>query len=79
MVFQWRRVVRLSRIPVDIIPDFTETVKKLGGKLGNSGRILLRASGTEPVIRIMVEGLEHGEINAMTDELCGLIRKADVN
>ncbi len=37
-------------------------LEKIGNELGNDGRILLRESGTEPVIRVMVE--------AATDELC---------
>ncbi|MGB3221266.1 MAG: phosphoglucosamine mutase [Desulforhopalus sp.] len=66
-----------SRIPVDNIPDFTETVTQLEEKLGKSGRILVRASGTEPLIRVMVEGQDYGEIDVMADELCELIRKSD--
>lgn len=66
-----------SKIPVDTIPDFPETVKKLEQKLGKGGRILVRPSGTEPVIRVMVEGQDQEEITAMADELCAVIRKAD--
>ncbi|WP_136808445.1 phosphoglucosamine mutase [Desulfosediminicola flagellatus] len=66
-----------SKIPVDTIPEFPETVKKLEEKLGKNGRILVRPSGTEPVIRVMIEGQDENEINTMADELCDLIRKAD--
>ena len=40
----------------------TEYVRSLGEKLGKEGRILVRESGTEPVIRVMAE--------AKTDSLC---------
>jgi len=66
-----------SRMDVGLIPGFTETVNKLEKKLGKTGRILVRPSGTEPVIRVMVEGQDDTEINEMADELCELIRKAD--
>lgn len=43
-------------------PDVQAEVRKVEGLLGDTGRILLRQSGTEPVIRVMVE--------AETDEIC---------
>jgi phosphoglucosamine mutase len=70
--------VRMSaKIPVDTIPNFPETIKKLEEKLGKHGRILVRPSGTEPVIRVMVEGSDQQEIETMAEELCAVIRKAD--
>jgi phosphoglucosamine mutase len=70
--------VRMSRkIPVDTIPHFPETLARLEAKLGKSGRILVRPSGTEPVIRVMVEGQDQEEITTIADELCEVIRKAD--
>jgi phosphoglucosamine mutase len=62
-----------SRIDVKTLPGFTETVEAFEKKLGKDGRILVRASGTEPVIRVMVEGKDLEAINAIADELCGLI------
>jgi len=70
--------VRMSgKIPIDTIPHFLQTVTKFEEKLGKNGRILVRPSGTEPVIRVMVEGRDEGEINDIAEELCELIRKAD--
>ena len=70
--------VRTSRrIDPANIADFQKTVTAMGKKLGSDGRILVRPSGTEPVIRVMVEGKDHDLIDALADELCGLIRKAD--
>ena len=43
-------------------PDVQAAVKKVAEELGDNGRILVRESGTEPVIRVMVE--------ADTDEIC---------
>ena len=70
--------VRMStKVPVETIPNFLKTVEKLEQKLGENGRILVRPSGTEPVIRVMVEGRDNAEINTIADELCELIRVAD--
>ncbi len=70
--------VRLSsKISTETIPDFSKTVQKMVEKLGDSGRILVRPSGTEPLIRVMVEGKDQVEIDDIAEELCDLIRKAD--
>jgi phosphoglucosamine mutase len=70
--------VRMStRTPIETIPNFLQTMTKLEEKLGSNGRILVRPSGTEPLIRVMVEGRDQGEIDGIADELCELIRKAD--
>ncbi|MEK6200908.1 MAG: phosphoglucosamine mutase [Desulfobulbaceae bacterium] len=67
-----------SQIDVSHIPDFTATVQKMEGKLGESGRILVRPSGTESLIRVMIEGQETAMIQAMADELCAMVSKADL-
>ncbi len=65
-----------SRIDLENFTDFQKAVKKMEKKLGKKGRILVRASGTEPVIRVMVEGEKKKTIQAMADELGEMIAKA---
>ncbi|TKB09387.1 phosphoglucosamine mutase [Desulforhopalus sp. IMCC35007] len=70
--------VRTSRkIDIATIPGFDEALKKHEDDLGKKGRILVRASGTEPVIRVMVEGQDDDIINKIADNLCRLVEKAD--
>jgi phosphoglucosamine mutase len=45
-------------------------------RLGNSGRLVIRPSGTEPLIRVMAEGDDARMVNAIVDELCGVIALA---
>ncbi|MCK5339678.1 MAG: phosphoglucosamine mutase, partial [Desulfobulbaceae bacterium] len=60
--------VRTShKIDVENIQEFVKTRKAMEKKLGNDGRILVRPSGTEPVIRVMVEGKDDKTINTMAD------------
>jgi phosphoglucosamine mutase len=66
-----------SKIAPEHIPGFPEALTLAEQKLGSRGRILVRASGTEPVIRVMTEGEDEQEIAALAHELCDVIRKAD--
>ncbi len=45
-------------------------------RLGNSGRLVIRPSGTERLIRVMAEGDDGTMVSAIVDELCGVISKA---
>ena len=56
--------------------DVRTEVSKLEQKLGNKGRVLLRPSGTEPVIRIMVEATSKGLAKELASQLAELIKKA---
>ena len=48
-------------------------VKKVAEKLGDDGRILLRQSGTEPVVRVMVEASSHELCEACVDQVIGVM------
>ncbi len=43
-------------------------------RLGKSGRLVIRPSGTEPVIRVMAEGDDHGQVEAVVDQICDALR-----
>jgi len=51
------------------IPSLQEAIESVRGVLGSQGRVLVRPSGTESMIRIMVEGQEHELINRLAQEL----------
>ena len=73
-----KNVRTAKRMDLELIPDFQTTMKSMEDKLGSDGRILVRLSGTEPVVRVMLEGKDYDIIDTMADELCDLIRRADV-
>jgi phosphoglucosamine mutase len=72
-----KNVRMATKIGPEQIPGFTEALKKAETHLGSRGRILVRPSGTEPVIRVMTEGEDEQEITAIANDLCEVIRKAD--
>ena len=55
-------------------PDVQAAVKKVADELGDSGRILVRESGTEPVIRVMVEAESNQVCQKYVDSVIDVIR-----
>ena len=53
-------------------------VKAAEAELGEDGRVLVRASGTEPLIRVMAEGPDQGELEKLAGEVAQVIR-AELN
>lgn len=52
-----------------------EVVAKFAAKLGEDGQLLVRASGTEPLIRIMAEGPDQAELEQIAEEIAQVVRK----
>jgi phosphoglucosamine mutase len=49
-------------------------VAEVEAELGDSGRVLLRASGTEPMVRVMVEAADDATARAMADRLAAVVK-----
>ncbi len=52
--------------------EFNNAIDKASDKLGKEGRVLVRKSGTEPLIRIMIEGDDTEEISTLANELADI-------
>ena len=59
--------------------EILKRVEEIKNKLGNDGRMLLRKSGTEPVVRVMAEAEDEKIINKYIDEVVDLIYKKGYN
>lgn len=57
-------------------PAITAAKREVEAELAGSGRVLLRASGTEPLLRVMVEGRDAGIVAAAAEKLAGAVRDA---
>ncbi len=55
--------------------DLQSAIEAAKAEFGNSGRVLVRASGTEPLIRVMAEGDDLAKVDRVTDELVSVIEK----
>jgi len=63
-----------ERRSLDQMPAIQKQIERVEGRLGENGRVLIRYSGTEPLMRIMLEGQDQDEINAMAHEIADLVR-----
>ena len=69
--------VRISKgFDLTAHPTIGEACRRVESELEGRGRLLLRPSGTEPVIRVMVEGDDTVVIDALADEVANVIRQA---
>ncbi len=59
-------------------PDVVKAVGLIGEELAGNGRILLRKSGTEPVLRVMVEAPTHELCEAKVDEVIDVMRRKGI-
>ena len=59
----------------DKVPEIQEAIKKLEKEFDGNGRILIRPSGTEPLVRVMIEGENQQEITKKAKEMAKLIEE----
>jgi phosphoglucosamine mutase len=68
--------VRFTGASPLLAPSVKAAIAEAEALLAGTGRLLIRASGTEPVIRVMAEGEEQGQVDRLVDHLCERIKDA---
>jgi phosphoglucosamine mutase len=64
-----------SKPPLESLSRYQQTLRRAEQELGDAGRILVRYSGTENLVRVMVEGPDEGRIKRVAEELKEVLRE----
>ena len=65
-----------ERKPLEDFPEITRVVQGVKEKLGDEGRLVIRPSGTELVIRVMIEGRNQDQVIELAQETAATIERA---
>ncbi len=65
-----------ERVDLDSVPEIVEAMSSVRAALGDNGRLLVRYSGTEPLLRIMIEGKDQVSVQAWAEEIADAVRTA---
>jgi phosphoglucosamine mutase len=67
--------VRVARkTPVEEVPEIRAAIARVEAALDGRGRVLVRYSGTEPLLRIMIEGEDQSSVQAWAEEIAEAAR-----
>jgi phosphoglucosamine mutase len=64
-----------ERRDLSSIPEIAQCMAEIEKQINGTGRLLLRYSGTEPKVRVMIEGEDQEKIKALADGLAGIIKQ----
>ncbi len=69
--------VRLARrADLATLAEVQAAIRDAEAELGDSGRVLVRFSGTEPLVRVMIEGPDEGRIRRLAEQISSAVRTA---
>jgi phosphoglucosamine mutase len=57
------------------VPSIAAAMERVEARLAGEGRLLVRYSGTEPLLRVMIEGKDQAQIQAWAAEIAGVVRE----
>jgi phosphoglucosamine mutase len=63
-----------QKLPVDDVPEIRAAIARVEAALDGRGRVLVRYSGTEPLLRIMIEGEDQATVQAWAEEIADAVR-----
>ena len=69
------RVSALGKLRLFEDKDIQLAIEEAEKELGDTGRVLVRASGTEPLVRVMLEGRDNEQINRLATQIAEIVRE----
>ena len=63
-----------ERVDIDANGEIQDAVAQTEAELGDNGRVLLRPSGTEPLVRVMIEGKNAEQVKSACESLAGAVK-----
>jgi len=64
-----------ERVDLQSVPAIAEVIQRVEARIATHGRLLVRYSGTEPLLRVMLEGRDEDEIRALAQEIVDVVKK----
>jgi phosphoglucosamine mutase len=68
------KVSQLGKLRCSSDPEIQNAVRRAEAELGEECRVLVRVSGTEPLIRVMLEGRDAGRIQTLAEEIAAVVQ-----
>ena len=63
-----------TKTPIDQVPEIGAAIARVEAALAGTGRVLVRYSGTEPLLRVMIEGEDQASVQAWAEEIAEAVR-----
>ena len=69
------RVSQMGKARYDKDEEIKKAIASAEKELGDSGRVLVRVSGTEPLVRVMLEGRDKDKIQVLAEEIAQVVKE----
>jgi phosphoglucosamine mutase len=64
-----------ERVELNTVPAVAEAIARVEARVAGQGRVLIRYSGTEPLLRVMLEGQQQDQIRGWAQEIVDVVKE----